>query len=238
MLIDADYTARLADFGYASLVGNIPEALSYLQRSTTRPGALRWIAPEQVDEETFNWTTKSDIYWFGCVALQASWLDSDARPMLIPFQVLSGKQPWSEIRQDAAVVSRLVKGHKPGRPESRMLNDTHWNLIQHCWSAIETRPAAEALIPIIQQFLRCSPQSPPLCDLLRPWSGWADLGTESSLSLRQAPTDGPSTHVTQAANDEDDQNRYIIAIISVEWIILTRRHPHLLGSLRFLMDRA
>ena len=73
VLLDADYTARLADFGYASLVGNIPEALTYLQRSTARPGALRWIAPEQIDpEETFNRTTNTDIYSFGCVALQAS----------------------------------------------------------------------------------------------------------------------------------------------------------------------
>ena len=73
MLLDGDYTARLADFGYASLIGNIPEALSYLQRSTSRPGALRWIAPEQIDsEETVSRTTKSDIYSFGCVALQAS----------------------------------------------------------------------------------------------------------------------------------------------------------------------
>ena len=81
VLLDGDYSARLADFGYASLVGNIPEALGYLQRSTARPGALRWIAPEQVDpEDTFNRTTKTDIYSFGCVALQASLLDSDAGP--------------------------------------------------------------------------------------------------------------------------------------------------------------
>jgi len=52
-------------------VGNIPEALTYLQISTARPGALRWIAPEQVDfEETLNPTTGTDIYSFGCVALQ------------------------------------------------------------------------------------------------------------------------------------------------------------------------
>ena len=82
MLLDADYTARLADFGYASLVGSIPEALIYLQRSTVRPGALRWIAPEQVDpEETFNRTSKTDIYSFGCVALQGrSFTDPDTRP--------------------------------------------------------------------------------------------------------------------------------------------------------------
>ena len=73
MLLDADYTARLADFGYASLVGNIPEALGYLQRSTAQPGALRWNAPEQFDRKaTFIRTTKSDIYSFGCVGLQGS----------------------------------------------------------------------------------------------------------------------------------------------------------------------
>ena len=169
MLLDADYTARLADFGYSSLVGNIPEALSYLQRSTARPGALRWIAPEQVDpEETFKRTTKTDIYSFGCIALQGSSLDSDARPMLISLQVLSGKQPWSEVREDSAVVLRLAKGHKPGRPESPTLNDSHWNLIQHCWSPMDERPSAEVIIPTIQQFLGHCPQSSDVTNLDQP----------------------------------------------------------------------
>ena len=195
MLLDGDYTARLADFGYASLVGKIPEALAYLQRSTTRPGALRWIAPEQVDlEKAFNRTTKTDIYSFGCVTLQGSLLDSDAKLMLISLQILSGKQPWSDVREDAAVVLRLAKGHKPGRPESRTLNDSHWDLIQDCWLAMEERPTTELIISTIQQFLNSCPRSPPLCDLLRSWSGQADLVAES-LSLSQAPTRGSSTHV-------------------------------------------
>ena len=71
MLIDADRTARLVDFGFASLVGDIPDALNYLERSTTRPGALRWAAPEQVlSDDGFKLTTKSDIYSFGCISLQ------------------------------------------------------------------------------------------------------------------------------------------------------------------------
>ena len=187
VLIDGDYTARLADFGYSSLVGNIPEALAYLQRSTARPGALRWIAPEQLNlQKTFKQTTKTDIYSFGCVALQGSSPDSDTRSVLISLQVLSGKQPWSEFRRDSAVVLRLADGHKPGRPESRTLNDLHWNLIQHCWSPTEERPTAEAMIPTIQQFLSSCPQSPPLRDLLQSWSGQADLGAELSLPLSQA----------------------------------------------------
>ena len=210
MLVDADYTARLGDFGYASLVGNIPEALTYLQRSTARPGALRWIAPEQVDpEETFNRTTKTDIYSFGCVALQGSSFHSDSRPMLRSSQILSGKQPWSEVREDTAVVLRLAKGQKPGRPECRTLNDSHWDLIQDCWSPMEERPAAEAIISIIQQFLSYCPQSPPLCDLL--WSCRADHEAESSSCLSRAPTEGSYTHV---ASDEANQTRYIVIIIS------------------------
>ena len=86
MLLDADYTARLADFGYASLVGSIPEALGYLQRSTARPGALRWIAPEQIDlDGTFKKTVKSDVYSLGCVALQVSSLCANVQPILTLF---------------------------------------------------------------------------------------------------------------------------------------------------------
>ena len=61
--LEGDYTARLADFGYASFkVGNIPEALAYLQRSTARPGALRWIAPEQVDPDN-HWQDRYIFFW-------------------------------------------------------------------------------------------------------------------------------------------------------------------------------
>ncbi|KAF8131839.1 kinase-like domain-containing protein, partial [Boletus edulis] len=144
VLLDSDYTARLADFGYASLVGIIPEALTYLRRSTARAGALRWIAPEQVDEdEACKRTTKSDIWSFGFG------MDTNSTPALILLQVLSGKEPWSEVRGDSAVVLRLARGQKPRRPESRTLDDSHWNFIQDCWSPIEQRPAIGVIIPII-----------------------------------------------------------------------------------------
>ena len=135
VLLDRDYTARLVDFGLASLMGNIPEALAYLQMSTARLGALHWIAPEQIDPEVSGTqTTKSDVYSFGCVALQVDLLHTRTRFTFTFLQVLSGKQPWSEFRQEAMVVLYLSKGHKPRRPESRAMDDSHWNLIQHCWS--------------------------------------------------------------------------------------------------------
>jgi hypothetical protein len=68
---------------------------------------------------------------------------------------------------------------------------------------MKERPAAEVIISTIQQFLSSCPRSPPLWDLLRPWSGQAHLVAESSLSLSR-------THVAQAASDEDDQNWYMV----------------------------
>ncbi|KAF8141851.1 kinase-like domain-containing protein [Boletus edulis] len=145
VLLDADYT------------------LAYLQRSTARPGALRWSPPEQIlSEETFMRTTKSDIYSFGCVALQ----------------VLSGKRPWSELQEEAAIVLRVAKGHKPGRPKSRMMDDSHWHLIQECWSSMEERPTAEVIKSAIQQFLNDGPRYPPLHDLIQSWSSQVDHGAE------------------------------------------------------------
>ncbi|KAF8120572.1 kinase-like domain-containing protein, partial [Boletus edulis] len=197
VLLDADYTARLTDFGYASLVGNIPEALAYLQRSTARPGALRWSAPEQIlSEEVDNRTTKSDMYSFGCVALQ----------------LLSGKQPWSEIHADGAVVLRLAKGHKPRRPESRLIDDSHWNLIQECWLPMEDRPAAEAVKSAIQQFLSHCPHSPSLYDLLPSSSNQADLGVKLPSSLSKAPMESSSAPFSPATNNENDQHS--IALLS------------------------
>jgi serine/threonine protein kinase len=167
VLIDAEYKPRLVDFGYSSLIGNIPEALSYLQRSTTRSGgALRWIAPEQVDpEDSFTHTTRSDIYSFGCIALQASSFGSKASPLLITaLQVLSGKQPWSEFRQDCAVVLQLARGQRPGRPPSRVIEDSHWDFIQYCWSPEAERPTTGTIISTIKQFLSSYPLSHSLYD--------------------------------------------------------------------------
>ena len=112
------------------------------------------------------------------------------------------------------VVLRLAKGHKPGRPVSRTLKDSDWNLIQDCWSPIEERPAAEAIISSIEQSLNYCPRSPPLCDLLGSWSGQADLGAESSLSLSQASTEGSDVHVA-SDRDEVNQTRYVVIIISI-----------------------
>ncbi|KIJ12959.1 hypothetical protein PAXINDRAFT_101001 [Paxillus involutus ATCC 200175] len=135
VLLDANNNACLADFGYASLVGEIPEALAYLQMSTMRPGTLRWAAPEHFpknpeEEEIPQQTTKSDIYSFGNIALQASCLSTTFESALSLLQVFSGKQPWSEVQREVAVVVLLAWGKKPSRPQSRPMDDQYWQFIE------------------------------------------------------------------------------------------------------------
>ena len=113
----------------------------------------------------------------------------------ISLQVLSGKQPWSEIKEDVAVVLRLAKGYKPGRPKSRALNDSHWNFIQTCWSPVEQRPSTEAIIFAIQMFLSHCPESLPLCDSIKSWPSQVELGLNSS------------NYVAQVTDDDDGQTR-------------------------------
>ncbi|KAN0092693.1 Protein kinase-like domain containing protein, partial [Tylopilus felleus] len=139
VLLDEKYNARLTDFGYASLVGETPEALAYLQASTLRSGTLRWAAPECIlfnSEEEFRCTTKSDIYSFGNLSLQ----------------VLSGKRPWAEFRRDEAIILELAKGHRPRRPQSHPIEDQHWTFVEHCWSPVEERPSAAHLVSSTQDF--------------------------------------------------------------------------------------
>ncbi|KIJ12157.1 hypothetical protein PAXINDRAFT_28684, partial [Paxillus involutus ATCC 200175] len=112
VLIDETFTARLADFGYASVVGEVEENMSYLQASKQRPGEWKWTAPERLfgDSEP---TPRSDIYSFGNI-------------------VLSGEQPWKN-KPEAVVVLQLFQGVNPSRPQSRPIEDEHWEFIGRCW---------------------------------------------------------------------------------------------------------
>ncbi|KAF8133181.1 kinase-like domain-containing protein [Boletus edulis] len=156
VLLDRNYVARLTDFGYASMIGDIPEVSLYLQMSTMKTGTIRFTAPDLFladEEQKMQPTTQSDIYSFGCLGLLAS--------------VLSGKRPWSECSNEKTVIGRLSHGKKPKRPLSRPIENNHWELIEHCWSSVCDRPVAEAVVSSLQQFLCSHPLTVPLVDICR-----------------------------------------------------------------------
>lgn len=125
--------------------------------------------------------------------------------MLIFLQVSSGKQPWSEVREDAAIIFQLVKGHKPRRPKSRAMDDLHWTLIQQCLSSMQERPVAEAIMRSIREFLSDRPPSLPLSDLCGSPYSPAEAPLDESMSFPFSklggPAEGSTTHVDHASGD-------------------------------------
>ena len=174
VLLDHNYNACLTDFGFASMVGDTSEVSVYLQMTTMKPGTLRWAAPEHFvadSEETSQATqptTKSDIYSFGNLGLLVSAVSCTAYLFsYISFQVLSGQHPWSEIKNDMAVMYQLSRGNKPKRPSSPLIEDRQWELIERCWSSVDDRPCTEDVVSSLQQFLRSFPPPLPLLDMFR-----------------------------------------------------------------------
>ncbi|KAJ8591683.1 kinase-like protein [Rhizopogon salebrosus TDB-379] len=93
VLLDGENRAVLTDFGLSSkLVG---QGHTYLQRSCAQPGAVRYAAPELLcSNEPIQPDTRSDVYSFGCLALQ----------------VLSGHMPWADVEYERIVVFKMHIG--------------------------------------------------------------------------------------------------------------------------------
>ncbi|KAF8123314.1 kinase-like domain-containing protein [Boletus edulis] len=173
VLIDRDYNVRLTDFGYASMIGDIPETSLYLQMTTMKPGTIRWAAPEHFladVDQPMQPTTQSDIYSFGNLGLFAS-------------IVLSGKHPWSEIQREAAIIIQLSRGIKPKRPLSRPIEDQYWELIERCWAPVGDRPAASDVVSSLQQFLHPFTPSLSLADIFRASSHLIHSTVENTAEL-------------------------------------------------------
>ncbi|KAJ8594401.1 kinase-like protein [Rhizopogon salebrosus TDB-379] len=137
VLIGVDGHARLTDFGLSSVV-NAGEDLTYLAVTTRRPGALRWAAPELVvkDNDHIAPTFESDIYSFGSIMLQT----------------LSGRLPWSEIKNLHCITIKLYEECLPQRPESLPILDAHWDFIMLCMNlVVESRPSAAEVMEWVNE---------------------------------------------------------------------------------------
>ena len=148
--------------------------------------------------------------------------------------MLSGKQPWSEVQEDVAVVLRLANGDRPSRPASRVIDDSHWNFIQDCWSSVDEQPTAKVMISAIQRFLSHCPQSPLLCDLLRSSLIHADsLVDKFSSSLRQATTEDPGRNLELLVRDKRYQlHGYLVRSIMLTIWILPAHRGHIMRFLK------
>jgi len=84
-------------------------------------------------------TKATDIYAFGCLALEIS----------------TGEIPWETVRSNFRVTTFISRGRAPPRPEgeiaSRELDDDLWELIRICW---RRDPSQRPNITFVQTGLR------------------------------------------------------------------------------------
>ncbi|KAJ8581389.1 kinase-like protein [Rhizopogon salebrosus TDB-379] len=136
VLIHADGTACLADFGLSLLYS---EVISISQASWTSSfhGNFRWLAPELLGQSDNDMPVRprkhSDVYSFGGVMLQ----------------VLTNQSPYYYL-SEAAVIRCIYTGEKPNRSRYSALSGKYWDFIEKCWSAAtDDRPSTDKVVQVI-----------------------------------------------------------------------------------------
>ncbi|KAG2070502.1 kinase-like protein [Suillus decipiens] len=133
VLVAADKSPRLADFGVSNIMVDSNPAFSY------QTGAVRWVAPELVvleEDQTAQCATKySDIYALGCIMLQ----------------VLYGKLPYWWLQTALRVMGSKFKYQEPIN-DSIQIQENHLDFMRWCWSIeIENRPSAEVVLAFLEK---------------------------------------------------------------------------------------
>ncbi|TCD65146.1 hypothetical protein EIP91_003039 [Steccherinum ochraceum] len=137
ILVDADRTTKLTDFGMAL----IADATSYNYASVHGGGAVRWQAPELQAPEDFGMSDRRptgacDVYSFSHLCIE----------------LVSGKIPFHGLSDYQAII-RVVRGDRPERPtksNGKPISDGLWNLVVSCWAGSPTeRPSSKQVLSLL-----------------------------------------------------------------------------------------
>lgn len=133
VLVDADGSPRLADFGVSNIMVESNPAFSY------QTGAVRWAAPELIvlhEGQTVPCATKSsDIYALGCIMLQ----------------VLYGKPPYWWIKTALQVMASKFKYQEPIN-NTMQIRAYYLDFMRRCWSVeCEKRPSVEEVLDFLEK---------------------------------------------------------------------------------------
>ena len=136
ILIDQTGSARLADFGLATVISEPTNLLA--SSSHAHGGTARWMSPELIDPEQFGFkkycpTKASDCYALGMVI----------------YETISGKLPFHQYT-DLNVFFKVVRGERPRR--GRGFTDDLWKMLGLSWKPQpDVRPNVEDVLLCLQQ---------------------------------------------------------------------------------------
>ena len=140
ILIDQDFCARLADFGFLTVVSD-PASSSCIVG-----GTIQWMSPElfaldQTGLKNCRPTKQSDCYALGMVI----------------YEVLSGQVPFAPFGR-YVVIRKVIDGEHPQRPggaEGERFTDDLWRMLNRCWATRpESRPSSLAVLECLERVSR------------------------------------------------------------------------------------
>lgn len=135
ILIDRDGHARLADFGFLTVV---PDSTNLTVSSCyVVGGTIGWMSPELLALAKRP-TMQSDCYALGMVI----------------YEVLSGQAPFAPFGC-YVVLRKVMDGEHPQRPEGvvgERFTDDLWQMLKQCWATLpEDRPSSSAVLECLER---------------------------------------------------------------------------------------
>ncbi|KAF5358870.1 hypothetical protein D9757_012304 [Collybiopsis confluens] len=134
ILVTDDCRCCLADFGLSVITTSSQAWTMTTSSNFAGKGTVRWLAPEYLTSEIPNRPSR-DIYAFGCTILE----------------IFTRKPPFSDRKNEIALLSHVMGGGRPDRPQDDRYSDALWDLTTLCWAQnVEERPSANQ----IHEFLK------------------------------------------------------------------------------------
>ncbi|KAF7354991.1 Protein kinase domain-containing protein [Mycena sanguinolenta] len=126
ILVTPSGRACITDFGLSTIVDELSLKMTFSSRSG-RAGTVRYQAPELLKNESSN-HYGSDVYAFACVS----------------YEILTGKVPFFQLANEAAIIFKVVEGVRPSRLE--LISPELWLLLDDCWhQQTDKRPTTAAI---------------------------------------------------------------------------------------------
>ncbi len=146
VLVDSQGTVRLIDFGVARAIDADLVADTLLTGRGQILGTLQYMSPEQVESDTSDIDTRSDVYSLG----------------MLLYQMLTGALPYDVGKVGLAEALRVIRHQAPPRPASTSQSLLRGDLETITFKALEkdrTRryPSAEDLRRDIESYLHLRP---------------------------------------------------------------------------------